>query len=220
MNADILTDESLNQLDFLNKSTVAHKADGIRELSKYEEDIGAFNMYISRCFIEIENRHLADCGVSKEFERRLVEMLDTFLETGIKARWEYRINDDLDRFFSDTYRLVLAFLIAFTDFLTRRRRSNSREPWPSDLLLRLQKMGLERWVLLYEKDLFRNFRDVASAENSSNHFFINSHIERLFLLFGVVLEEGQRDGPPIKVGVPINSDYDNLEQLELLRNKR
>ncbi len=214
-NTKAIVEVSGDQLNILSKLPLDNTKDGDCYDTDYDALIGTFSESLYMTFIQCREVSDNDFDDLSELERTLISFLKSSYCKGVEARRSYRVQGDHWLLFVTIYNIVSEVLAAITQFLCNRRKIQPVADLGANLREYLVSSGLELWWALFDKDLFANFSESTDAGSLSSRIFVNSHIERLFLSFGVLIESPMGDeGGTVKMCVPLSTDYKYLANLE------
>lgn len=147
----------------------------------------------------------------EEQEAKLTKKMAIFFQEVVKKRRAYRVDGNLDEFFSFVVSKACNLLDVFAKLFASKSSLDDDPPLADALLKILVRHDLVDWASLFKQDLSDFYDGLPMWEDYKRLFFINRHLERLLFMFGVLVE--LRNDGRIYLHVPFGSDADYLYNL-------
>lgn len=152
---------------------------------------------------------IPDVDTFVDYQEMLIAQIEKARNEIVLRRRKYRIaEDDLDSFLDYTMTTLEHVLNSSARVLGIRHALGEDIAISSKLAALLEDMEMFEWFELFGKDLDSFFYGFNEWSNFEDLFFINRHLERWLVLFGIIVD--QTDNNEIYVHVPVGSDADYL----------
>lgn len=142
-------------------------------------------------------------------QEMLIAQIEEARSEIVLRRRKYRISeDDLDSFLDYTMTTLEQVLNSSARVLGIRHAMGEDIAISSRLPTLLEDMEMFEWFELFGEDLDVFFCDLNEWSKFEDLFFVNRHLERWLLFFGIIVDQIDNNG--VYVHVPVGSDADYL----------
>lgn len=146
-----------------------------------------------------------------EQEAKLTKKIALFFQEVIEKRRAYRMDENLDEFFSFAVSKACDLLNGFAKIFASRRSIEDEPPRTEAFVKILVRHDLIDWASLFERDLDDFYEGLPIWSDYKKLFFVNRHLERLLFMFGILVE--LQNGGQIYIHVPLGNDANYLNNL-------
>ena len=141
-------------------------------------------------------------------QEMLIEQIEEARNEIVLRRRKYRISeDDLDSFLDYTMTTLEHVLNSSARVLGMRHAMSEDVVISPKLAALLEDMEMLEWFKLFAEDLDSFFCDLNEWSKFEDLFFINRHLERWLLFFGIIVDQIDNNGVYVHVPVGFDADY-------------